>query len=327
MTSPNNDEPGPLELGGATLLPGTRERLELPVARLTTGSLLSLPLEVVHGRRPGPALWLSGAIHGDELDGVEIIRRVLDHLRPEELAGTVVAAPIVNVYGFESGSRYLPDRRDLNRSFPGGKKGSMASRVAHLFMSEVVERCRYGVDFHCGSDQRENLPQVRANLEDEETRRLALAFGAPVAVHNTPPDGSLRKAAVKAGARVILYEAGEAGRFTPSAITGGSHGVMRILEALEMVAGDSGEEAAAPSSGEVLEVQKSRWVRAGRSGILRLSVELGERVKKNQKLGTVGDAFGRDPHPVKAQRAGIVLGRRVNPLVYQGEGLVHLGDL
>ncbi|MFP3949254.1 MAG: succinylglutamate desuccinylase/aspartoacylase family protein, partial [Longimicrobiales bacterium] len=205
----------PLEIGDRTVLPGTREHLKLPVARLTTGSLLSVPLEVVHGRKPGRAVWLSGAIHGDELDGVEIIRRVLDRLRPETLDGTVVAAPIVNVYGFESGSRYLPDRRDLNRSFPGGKKGSMASRIAHLFMTEVVESCDYGVDFHCGSDQRENLPQVRADLEDEEILRLALAFGAPVVLHNSPPDGSLRKAALEAGARVILYEAGEAGRFTP----------------------------------------------------------------------------------------------------------------
>lgn len=318
--------PPPLEIGDRTLPPGTREQLKLPVARLTTGSLLSLPLEVVHGRKPGPAVWLSGAIHGDELDGVEIIRRVLERLRPEALEGTVVAAPIVNVYGFESGSRYLPDRRDLNRSFPGGRKGSMASRIAHLFMTEVVERCDYGVDFHCGSDQRENLPQVRADLEDEETLRMALAFGAPVAVHNAPPDGSLRKAAVNAGARVILYEAGEAGRFTPAAIAEGTRGVLRILDALGMVAADPGDEAG-PARDEVLRVSRSRWVRAGRSGILRLSVELGERVEKGQRLGTIGDAFGRDPHPVKASRTGIVLGRRINPLVYQGEGLVHLGDL
>lgn len=202
----------------------------------------------------------------------------------------------------------------------------MASRIAHLLMTEVVERCDYGVDFHCGSDQRENLPQVRADLEDEETLRLARAFGASVVIHNAPPDGSLRKAALNAGARVILYEAGEAGRFTPAAIAEGTRGVMRILDALEMVPVDLGDEGE-PAPDEVLEVKKSRWVRAGRSGILRLSVELGERVGKGQRLGTIGDAFARDPHPVKASRAGIVLGRRVNPLVYQGEGLVHLGDL
>ena len=326
MTGPSSDGPSLLEIGGASIPPGSRSRLNLPVARLTTGSLLSLPLEVVHGAEPGPTLWLSGAIHGDELDGVEIVRRVLEHLRPERLAGTVLAAPIVNVWGFEAGSRYLPDRRDLNRSFPGGKRGSMASRLAHLFMTEVVKRCEYGVDFHCGSDQRENLPQVRADLEDDQTRRLALAFGAPVAVHNNPPDGSLRRAAVKAGARVVLFEAGEAGRFNPSAIESGIRGVSRLLEALEMVPGSSTDEGP-PSAPEVIEVRKSRWVRAGRSGILRLEIELGERVNKDQHLGTIGDAFFQERHPVKAPKAGIVLGRRVNPLVYQGEGLVHLGDL
>ena len=313
-----------MEIAGTRVAPGSREVVELQVARLTTGTWLSLPVEVLHGGRPGPSLWLSGGIHGDELDGMEIIRRVTDALSPRELAGTLFAVPVVNVFGFVAESRYLPDRRDLNRSFPGSRGGSMASRLANLFMTEVVERCQWGIDFHCGSDDRENLPQVRADLDDEETRRVALAFGAPVALHNRPPDGSLRKSAVKAGARVVLYEGGEARRFTPSAITSGVQGVLRVLEELEMLARSGGGSAPGP---ETLEIRGSRWIRAGRSGILRLDVGIGDRVRKGEPVGTIGDVLGTESRGVKAPEDGIVLGCRVNPLVYQGEGLIHLGTV
>ncbi|MFW6198438.1 MAG: M14 family metallopeptidase, partial [Acidobacteriota bacterium] len=161
------------EIGGERVAPGETRRLDLPVARLPTQQMLSLPVKVLHGSRPGPRLWLSAAIHGDEVNGVEIIRRVLDAVRPEELAGTVVAVPIVNVFGFVQQSRYLPDRRDLNRSFPGSRRGSLAARLARLFLTEVVERCSHGIDLHTGSLHRSNLPQVRGDLDDPETRRCA----------------------------------------------------------------------------------------------------------------------------------------------------------
>lgn len=315
--------PDGFELGGERVEPGARMRVEIPIARLATGTWLHLPVEAVHGRRPGPVLWLSAAVHGDEVDGVEIIRQVLEGLEGRSLAGTVVAAPVVNVFGFVAEDRYLPDRRDLNRSFPGSKRGSMASRLANLFMEEVVGRSDYGIDFHCGSDDRDNLPQVRGDLDDEETLRLARAFGAPVTIHGKPPDGSLRRAAVKAGARVLLYEGGEARRFTPDAIEIGVRGVRRVLRALQMVPEDGAEE----DDPDTLESRQTHWVRAGRSGICRLHVELGQRVAEGEELGTIADALGADAHPVVARKPGLVIGRRINPLVHQGEAVAHLAEV
>lgn len=311
-----------LVVAGTRVQPGTRVRLELPVARLTTGGWVSLPVEVVRGAREGPALWLSGAIHGDELDGVEIIRRVLSRLRPPDLAGVVYAVPVVNVFGFISESRYLPDRRDLNRSFPGSGRGSMASRLAHLFMTEIVALCDWGLDFHCGSDGRENLPQIRANLDDDETRRLARAFGVSAVVHSKPPDGSLRKAAVAEEARVLVYEGGEAGRFSPGAIRSGVRGVFHALRALDMIErGDS-----APPPEPELEVRNSHWLRAGRSGICRIDADLGQRVAKGERVAVIADALGNDERVARSRWDGVVIGRRVNPVVYQGEALVHVAE-
>lgn len=308
----------PFALGGTRIEPGTRVRVELPVARFVTGEWLSLAVEAVHGAAAGPAVWLSGAIHGDELDGVEIIREVLAELDPGEMSGTVLGVPVVNVFGFVAESRYLPDRRDLNRSFPGKPDGSMAARLAHLFMTEVVERCVFGVDFHCGSDDRENLPHVRGNLDDPEVRRLALAFGAPLALHNKPPEGSLRKAARAAGAGTLVYEAGEAGRFTDSAIETGVAGTRRVLKELGII-------RTAPRRGtETVEVRSTHWVRAPRSGICRIQVPLGVHVSRGRKLGDIHEILGEEAVGVRAGAAGIVIGRRVNPLVYQGEAVVHL---
>lgn len=311
----------PFEIGDVTISPGRRERLHLRVARLPAGGWLSLPIEVVHGTAPGPAVFLSGAIHGDELDGVEITRRVIDRLQPAELRGTVVAVPIVNLPGLVAESRYLPDRRDLNRAFPGSAKGSLAARLAHLFMREVVARCSYGIDFHCGSDDRENLPQIRADLDDGDTCRLARAFGAPIAIHAPAPAGSLRRAAVAGGARVLLYEAGEARRFTASAIRVGVDGASRVLAALEMT---SGADGATPVS---LESHQRRWVRAGRSGVFRLDAELGQRVRKGQVLGEISNALGTERAAVRSRASGLVIGRRIHPIVYQGMALVHIAEL
>jgi len=312
----------PFRVHEVTVQPGTRDRIDIPVARLTTGEWTHLQVEVMHGTGPGPCLWLSGAIHGDELDGVEIIRQVLDRVAPGEISGTLMAVPVVNVFGFASENRYLPDRRDLNRSFPGGARGSMASRLAKLFMAEVVSRCGYGIDFHCGSNGRDNYPHVRGDMEDEDTRRMALAFGAPVCIHGRGPEGSLRRASVKAGARVIVYEGGEAQRFTPAAIEAGVEGTLRVMGALGLMEASGDGERAEPS----IEARKTRWVRAGRSGICRLRVALGEKVRKGQKLGVISDTMGQESKNVLASVGGIVIGRRINPLVHLGEAVVHIAE-
>ncbi len=311
-----------IQIAGRRIAPGDRQRLEIPIANLPTQTLLSLPVAVVNGSQPGPCLWLSAAIHGDEINGVEIIRRVLRQIQPQQLRGALLAVPIVNVFGFIEQSRYLPDRRDLNRSFPGSANGSLAARLAHLFMAEIVSQSTHGIDLHTASDGRTNWPQIRANLDDPETYRCAIAFGAPVTLHATVRDGSLRQAASKQNIPVLLYEAGEALRFDQSAIQCGVRGILRVMAALAMY------ETPEPSPADpTVELARTKWVRATRSGILHLTVQLGDRVERRQVLGYITDAFGEKTTKVSANATGIAIGHAQNPLVNQGDAIVHLGVL
>ncbi len=311
--------PERIRIRGMVVEPGQRQRFDLPVARLPTQTWLSLPIEVVNGIRSGPNLWLSAAVHGDELNGVEIIRRVLQKLKPEDLAGAVIAVPIVNVFGFINQNRYLPDRRDLNRCFPGSATGSTAARLAHLFMTEVVQQCSYGIDLHTGSLHRNNLPQIRANFHDAETVRCAEAFAPPVLMHSELRDGSLRQAASQLGKHVLLYEAGEPLRFDEAAIELGVRGVLRVMAALGM-----GKYHPRPRY-KPRRIDQTTWIRARRSGILRLQTRLGEVVEPRQPLGFIADAFGENSTTVRSPAAGLLLGLSNNPLVSRGDAIVHLG--
>jgi predicted deacylase len=224
------------------------------------------------------------------------------------------------MFGFIEQSRYLPDRRDLNRSFPGSARGSLAARLAHLFMTEVVNHCSHGIDLHTASHHRLNFPQIRANLEDPETHRCAQAFGAPVLIHATSRDGSLRQAAARKGISVLLYESGEALRFDAYGIDIGVEGVLRVMVALNMLNYSPQQSPNLPP----LEFKETKWVRASRSGILHLQTELGQGIRKYQKLGYITDAFGERTITVKASCTGRVIGYTQNPLVNQGDGIVHL---
>jgi predicted deacylase len=269
-------------------------------------------------------VWVNAAIHGDEVVGVEVIRRVLGALSARTLRGTLVAVPVVNVLGFMTGDRYLPDRRDLNRSFPGSARGSLAARIAHLFMTEVVAKCELGIDLHTAADRRANLPQVRADLDDAETRRLALAFGAPVALHASLRDGSLRQAARAAGARVIVYEGGEALRFDDESISTGVTGVLRVLDALGMLPDEDPGDETLEHRGPTLVSRASGWVRARGSGVLQLDVQLGDLVESGRRLGGISDTLGRRVRLVHADRPGIVVGVNRAPLVNTGDAVVHV---
>lgn len=309
-------------LGDLDVAAGRSDTGDLPVARLVTGSMMSLPVRVLHGAQDGPTVWLSAAVHGDEIGGVEIIRRTLASLDPKRLRGTVIAVPIVNVHGFVNGDRYFPDRRDLNRSFPGSPNGSLAGRVANLFMREIVDRCDVGIDLHTGSDHRTNLPQIRADLDDVETRDLATAFGAPLMLHAKLRDGSLRAAATSADSTVLLFEGGEAWRFDPHALAVGTAGIARVLHRLDMIDGPVDEPVAQP-----LESRSSSWVRTRRSGIALLQVDLGDRVVKGQPLATVYDSVGTRLAINKAPNEGVVIGHIQQPLVNQGDAIIHLARL
>lgn len=310
----------PIVVGGVPVPPGRVRRLELPVATLPTGSGLSIPVAVVNGRHPGPTVWVSGAIHGDEINGVEIVRRVLRHLDARTLRGTVLAVPVVNVFGFLGESRYLPDGRDLNRSFPGSRRGSLTARLARLFLDEIVRRCEVGIDLHTAASHRINVPHVRADLDDPETTRLTKAFGTPFAVHAQLRDGSVREAATRLGIRVLVYEAGQVNRFDDDGIRTGVHGVLRTFEALGLGSWDT------PPPIDPIDIRTTTWIRARRAGIATVSVDLGDRVEKGEKLGEIGDTLGGRPTQVSAPVSGWVIAKSQSPLVSQGDALVHIGS-
>ena len=313
----------PLEIGGGAVAPGRRGDLEIRVARLPTGTWLSMPVTVINGARPGPRLWLSAAIHGDELNGVEIVNGVLRRLSAASVAGAVIAVPIVNVFGFVHQDRYLPDRRDLNRSFPGSPQGSLAARLAHLFMQEVVSRCSYGIDLHTGSHHRANLPQIRADLSDAEASRCATAFGAPVMIDARVRDGSLREAAARRGAHVLVFEGGEALRFDREVTRVGVQGVLRVLAKLGMIRDPQG---VAPAGAPLL-AQRSRWLRARRGGVLYLDISNGDRIHRGQRVGSISGVLHHKELVVRAPYDGLVIGKTTSPLVYQGDAIVHVAEV
>jgi len=307
-------------IGGTRVAPGSCITVNLPIGRLYTYDNLTMPVEAVNGHRGGPRLFVSAAIHGDELNGVEIIRRLLRHSALRRLRGTLIAVPVVNVHGLLHRSRYLPDRRDLNRSFPGSRRGSLAGRIADLFMREIVANCTHGIDLHTGAVYRENLPQVRANLDDPATLKLAEAFGVPVLLNSDLRDGSLREAAMESGIPMLLYEGGEALRFGEVSIRAGLRGVLQVMRALDMLpASRQGGHGSRP-----VMARSSSWVRAPESGVLRLQISLGARVRKGDTLGVIAAPLVGMDCRVVAPFSGILIAHTHLPLVHEGEALFHL---
>lgn len=312
----------PLEIAGKTIRPGQRATIDLPMAQLYTHTDMTLTAHVLHGRQAGPRLFVCSTLHGDEINGVEIIRRLLKRKKLANLHGTLIALPVVNSFGFIHRSRYLPDRRDLNRSFPGSETGSLASRLAALLLGEILSLCTHGVDLHTGSNHRLNLPQIRAFLDDAETERLARAFGAPVMIDSHLRDGSLRAAVADLGIPVLLYEAGEAFRFDELSIRTGVRGLLAVMRAIGML-----PRGRSTVSHPIFRARSSKWVRAPISGIVTESVSVGRHVEQGDRLAVVADPFGENERIVRAPLAGLVIGRLQLPLVYQGDALFHIAVL
>ena len=309
-------------IGGHEIGPGQRRTLQLPLPRLYTHADTSLPVEVIRGKKPGPRLFVSAAIHGDELNGLEIIRRLLASRSLNRLRGTLVCVPMVNVYGCLTHSRYLPDGRDLNRAFPGSETGSLASRLAWLFMDEIVRGSDYGIDLHTGSRHRSNLPQIRAQLDVATTTELAHAFGAPVVLNSNLRDGSLRMAAQDMQVPILLYEAGEALRFDELSIRAGVRGIIRVMRKVGMLPASRVRHQYHP-----LQAMKSTWVRVPASGVVRHLRALGASVRKGERLALVSDPLGQSEEEVCSPLDGIIIGACRLPLLHEGEALYHIADL
>lgn len=310
-----------LVIAGEEIRPGQSRIVDVPLPDLYMHTALSMPVEVIRGRRPGPVLFVSAAVHGDEINGVEIIRRIVKSKSLRSLRGTLLAVPVVNVYGFLNQSRYLPDRRDLNRCFPGSNEGSLAARLANLFMSEVVRHCTHGIDLHTAAIHRDNLPQIRADLSNSEVEAMAMAFEAPVVVNSGLIAGSLRHAAQEKDVPIVVYEAGEALRFNELAIRAGVKGVLAVMRRIGMLTSRRKRRV-----NESFVARSSSWVRAPQSGIFRMLVPMGTSVSKGDLLGMVAAPYGRGDSEteVVASSSGIIIGRSNLPLVNEGEALFHI---
>ena len=306
-------------LCGKSVLPGTRQRIDVPLPDLSSQTLITMPVHVVHGKKSGPVLFLSAAIHGDELNGIEIIRSILATKAINRLHGTLVAVPVVNTYGLINMSRYLPDRRDLNRSFPGSETGSLAARLAYLFMNTIVSHCTHGIDLHTGSGHRSNLPQIRADLDDSETEKLARSFGVPVLLNASLRDGSLRAAANELGIPILLYEAGEASRYNDICIRAGVRGVFNVMRCLNMLPESKNTPRRQPFI-----ARSSLWLRAPQSGLFKPTVKLGQSVVKGDVIGYIAEPSDGALVEVKSNSTGIVIGSMELPVVHEGDAIVHI---
>jgi predicted deacylase len=313
--------PGPLQILGESVEPGSVARLLLRSSESFSGARVETPVVVVHGREPGPALCVVAGIHGDEVNGVEVVRRVLFTLDPKNLRGVVIAIPIANLSAFRRSSRYLPDRRDLNRYFPGRPNGSSASRIAHGLFDDVVRHCDALVDLHTGSFHRTNLHQIRANLSDEGTAQLAAAFGAEVVVNSAGRAGTLRRAATDAGIPAITVEAGEPARFEEEHVVEALEGVRRLLSARGMLT-EARPHTPRTSANAYL---RTRWVRCDQGGILVSRVGLGEKVEAGQILGTISDPLSDEIEGVVSPLSGRVIGMALDQLVMPGFAAYHIG--
>jgi uncharacterized protein len=311
----------PYSIGGVSVSAGSRATVDLPVSILSDHTPVTMSVHVIHGRKPGPVAFVSAAVHGDEVIGVEIVRRLLRTPALDRLVGTLLVVPIVNAFGFLNQSRYLPDRRDLNRSFPGSPHGSLAARLAHLFITEIVGRSECGIDLHSAAIQRTNLPQVRVSEGNEKALQMAQIFGAPVILTSKLREGSLRASAEALGVNMLVYEAGEGLRFDEAGVRAGVAGILRVLHAKGMIS----TRGVSKASVNPVACASSRWERAPAGGLFRAFQTTGAHVEQGALLGIVSDPFGEVEQEVRARTAGIIIGRTNMPVVNEGDALMHIG--
>lgn len=310
----------PLIIAGTTIQPGERKTIELPAATLYTQTSVNIPVHIIHGTKPGPCVFLTAAIHGDEVNGIEIIRRLSFYSALKHLSGTLITIPIANVYGFITLSRYLPDRRDLNRSFPGSKSGSLAARLANLLMEEIITKCTHGIDLHTGRMHLENLPQIRTNIDSPAAFDMAQAFNAPIIIDAKLRDGSLRQAATELNIPVLLYEAGQALRFDEFAIRAGVKGVINVLHSLGMI------KRHTKKSIESSVARFTSWIRAPESGVVNHLKKLGSTVTTGEALGTISNPFTKKEQEIIATFDGIIIGWIKLPCINEGDAIYHIAS-
>jgi predicted deacylase len=309
-----------MEINNTKIQPGDSTSVVVNIARLPSRAPIDIVVTVARAVEPGPVLLLMGGLHGDEINGIEIVRRIIERRLHIPEKGTVICIPIINIYGFINFSRNVPDGKDVNRSFPGNKNGSLASRIAYYLMNDIIPKMDYGIDFHTGGADRDNYPQVRCVMTDPVNMELAKAFNAPVTLHAAYRPNSLRQAAARLGKRIIVFEGGESSRLNETAIEHGVDGTLRLMNHLEM----SSFALEKPAyENEVF--MHSSWVRARASGIFQSLVECGETIRKNQTVGVITDPFGEYRVQLKSHTAGRIISLNHHPVLHQGDAVVHIG--
>ncbi len=319
---PNAPSAPPFEIAGHVVQPGTSQTIDIPVSRLSTHTEINLTVRVIHGKKPGPVLFVSGGVHGDEIIGVEIVRRMLRSVSPKRIAGTLLCIPIVNAYGFIARDRYLPDRRDLNRCFPGNPNGSLASQLAHHFTEHIIKRSDFGIDLHSAGLNRTNLAQIRISEGRPMAELLAQLFGAPAILVSPLRDGSLRQTAANHDCDILLLEAGEALRFDELGIRVGVRGILRVMAELQMNV-PTQKDPAAPS----IRSKRSMWLRSPKGGIFRAAKKAGAFAITDEIVGIISDPFGDDDIHVRTPIPGLIIGMSMLPVVNQGDALIHIAEV
>jgi len=309
----------PFILSGQAVMPGEEATINVNIARLPSHSEINLKIIVARAEEDGPTLLLSGGLHGDEINGTEIVRRIIEKDQHKPRIGTVICLPIINMFGFINFSRYVPDGKDVNRSFPGNKNGSLASRVAHYVTNNIIPKIDIGLDFHTGGADRTNYPQVRCRLQDEKNKAIAEAFEPPFIFNSPFRPKSFRQVAGRMGKHILVYEGGESARFDEFAIQEGVNGALRVMKYLGM------RERAPDANHKSKFIYHSSWVRAKQSGIFLTLVKYGDFIEKNQVIGHIAEPFGSFKHRVKSPAKGYIVGLNNNPIVHQGDALMHIG--
>jgi predicted deacylase len=313
----------PLVIFGESVLPGESKTIQLEIARLHTTTKLTIPIIVRRSKVEGPVVLFSGGIHGDEFNGIEIVRQLISKKINKPKKGTIICIPIINIYGFINRSRDFPDGRDLNRVFPGSRKGSLASRFAHHIITDIMPIVDYAVDFHAGGASRFNAPQIRLTPNNPEVKLLAEAFNAPFTLFSKNIAGSFRSSSEKLNVKMLLFEGGKSLDINHEVAQEGINGVKRLLKHLEML--DPKHDVPSQKKPTIY-IEKSGWLRAKCSGLLIDNNLVGEFVKKGTILGMITDPFGKFERKIKAPNDGYVLNANHSPIVYQGDAIYHLSN-
>lgn len=311
-----------ISIGGQKVSPGEDRLLKISIDRLPTGTLIDIPVYVFNAKKPGPTVLVQAGLHGDEINGIEIVRRMLAEKRLHVDKGAVIAVPILNIFGFIHFSRDVPDGKDVNRSFPGTKKGSMASRIAYHYVTEIMQQIDYGIDLHTGGGQRHNFPQIRYTTEDPMSSKLAEVFNAPISFPSKLIKGSFRNAAFKMGKPVVVFEAGESMRFDDYSIIEGMQGILNVLKHFGMI---SKIEPKYVERNKTIHLTRRRWLRAPTAGMFIPKITNGSEITKGQILGIITDTFAKRTKQIKAPLDGYICCVNHQAVVNQGEALFHVG--